>query len=335
MSDDASLSLPAPLPLTPEVEESLSDMLGKVYQYCRAHLHAPVGRPDVTWNLDLAARAFTVRAAPDAAKEKLHALTFTPYLGATKDDVVGTRLEFRLARGEEDCFVGERVGFTALQNYLTGSEFERTFPHPLPPAIATGEWDRWGHGLTAEIRGRYEKVIYPRVVETMKKLGARRPDRALRVMDLGGGDGQLAELLLDGVPSLGEVLLVDRSAALIDAARPRVARHRGRLRAMRADVTADAFFDAISEPPDVVVLCGVVAQQVMDHGEGLRVMRRCHERLAPGGFALVPSYSPALLAGREYEAMGFTVHNRTLSVIEATPRGRLLQTNDFYIAEKP
>jgi hypothetical protein len=50
---------------------------------------------------------------------------------------------------------------------------------------------------------------------------------------------------------------------------------------------------------------------------------------------LVPSYSPALLSSREYEAMGFTVHNKTLSVIQSTPSGEFLETNDFYILEKP
>jgi hypothetical protein len=62
---------------------------------------------------------------------------------------------------------------------------------------------------------------------------------------------------------------------------------------------------------------------------------KCHDGLPPGGFALVPSYSPALLSSREYEAMGFAVHNKTLSVIEAGSRARTLQTNDFYILEKP
>jgi hypothetical protein len=84
----------------------------------------------------------------------------------------------------------------------------------------------------------------------------------------------------------------------------------------------------------VVILCGVVAQQVMSHEQGVALMRKCHESLPRGGFALVPSYSPALLSSREYVAMGFAVHNKTLSVIEASSRGRQLQTNDFYILEK-
>jgi len=153
-------------------------------------------------------------------------------------------------------------------------------------------------------------------------------------MDLGGGAGQLSELVCESVPGVRRVRLFERSAALIEKARARAARHPGLLRTGRADVTADTFSIDPAEAPDIVILCGVVAQQVMTHEAGLALMRKCHEGLRRGGFALVPSYSPALLSSREYEAMGFAVHNKTLSVIEATSRGRSLHTNDFYVLEK-
>jgi len=60
------------------------------------------------------------------------------------------------------------------------------------------------------------------------------------------------------------------------------------------------------------------------------VMQMCLRRLAPGGFVLVPSYSPALLTSEDYETMGFAVHNKTLQTIEE----RALKTHDFYILEK-
>ncbi len=333
MSVTPSLRLPAPLPLTPEIAQSLSDMLGKVYQYCRANRHEALGRPDVTWNLSLEERAFTVRSAPDATPERLLGLRFTPHVDGRKD-VVGSHFVFQLTGETEAYFVRERVGFTALQNYLDGREFERTFTPPLPEPIAPEEWDRWGHGLTADIGRHYAAVIYPRVVETLTKLCALRPGAPLDVMDLGGGAGQLAELVCERVPGVGRVRLLERSAALVDEARPRAARHPGRLLPQRVDLTADAFSIAPDEAPDVVLLCGVVAQQVMAHEDGLALMRKCHEGLRRGGFAVVPSYSPALISSREYQAMGFRVHNNTLSVIEAGSRGRLLQTNDFYILEK-
>jgi 2-polyprenyl-3-methyl-5-hydroxy-6-metoxy-1,4-benzoquinol methylase len=322
-----TLSFEAPLPLGAETEGRLSEMLGKVYQYCVANRsEGTLGRPDVTWELDLRARSFT-------RPEKLDGLAFTPYVDARKE-VVGSHFVFRFPQRTETYFVRERVGFTAIQNYLTGNEFERTFTPPLPEPIAADEWDRWGQGVTAEICQRYETVIYPRVIDTLGKIAARRPEHPLEVMDLGGGAGQLSELVCAKAPAVSRVLLVDRSAALVEKARARAARYPGRLTAVCADITDDAVVRGVGGSPDVIILCGVVAQQVMHHAEGVRLVRTCHERLPAGGFALVPSYSAALLSSREYETMGFTVHNKTLSVIEETARGRLLQTNDFYILEK-
>jgi hypothetical protein len=329
-----SLSLPAPLPLTPEIAGNLSEMLGKIYQYGHANRHERLGRPDVTWEMSLRARGLSVRSAPGAAPEPLFGLAFTPHHDGS-GNVVGSRFVFELPGRTEDLFVRERVGFTALQNYLTGDEFERTFPPPLPDPIPPEEWDRWGHGLTEAIGKHYEGVIYPRVVDTLKKLAGRRPDRRLDVMDLGGGAAQLAGLVCASIPEVARVRLLERSGTLVEKARARAAKHPGRLVVRQADVTAAGFSLDPDEAPDVVILCGVVAQQVMTHEEGLALARACHQGLRAGGFALVPSYSPALLSSREHAALGFVVHNKTLSVIETTPRGRALQSNDFYILEKP
>jgi hypothetical protein len=327
------LSLAAPRPLTEALTASFSEMLSRIYQFCRANRQPLQGLPDVTWNMDLGERALSVRPSPEGAPEKLHGLTFAHCLDAAKE-IVGSRLEFRLARGTETYCVRHRVRFDALQFYLTGREFERTFPRPPPPVLDEAEWDRWGYGLSEEITRRYETIIYPRVLETLEKLCARAPGRRLFVVDLGGGAGQLAERICASVPGVRKVLLLERSAALLEKARARAARHPGRMLAEGADITDGAFLLDTKEAPDVIIACGVVAAQVMDEPQGLRVMRRCYDLLPARGVALVPSYSPALLSSREYEAMGFTVHNKTLSVIQTTPSGDVLETNDFYILEK-
>jgi hypothetical protein len=250
-------------------------------------------------------------------------------------EIVGSQLQFQLTGGTETHYVRQRVRFDAVQFYLTGREFERTFPRPLPPLLDEAEWDRWGYGLSVEITRRYENVIHPRVIDTLLKLCARAADRPLFVVDLGGGAGELAERVCASVPGVRKVLLLERSGALLEKARERVTRHAGRLFVEHADITSETLLEHLEETPNVILICGVVAQQVMEEEQGLRVMRRCYDRLPSRGVALVPSYSPALLSSREYEAMGFIVHNKTLSVIQSTPSGELLETNDFYILEKP
>jgi hypothetical protein len=328
-----TLSLPAPNPLTAERESNLSEMLSKIYQYCRGHRHQTLGQPGMTWRMELEERNFTVCPSPGAPAEKLRAFTFTPYVDARKE-VVGSHFEFRLPRGAETYFARERIGFRGLQLYISGNEFERTFPEGSFEIVTQDQWDLWGLGLTAPIYEHYERVIYPKVVETLQKMGAMKAERPLCVMDLGGGSGGLSETICRSVPAAGKVVLVDRSAVLIGQAGPRAARFPGRLVTVCADITSEGFLQAFPDSPDVIVLCGVVAQQVMTREEGLRLMRQCHRKLPAGGFALVPSYSPALLTSVDYGAMGFAVHNKTLNVIEDTPRGPELHTNDFYILER-
>ena len=242
--------------------------------------------------------------------------------------------DFVFADRTETYFVGKKVSFKGLQLYLTGNEFERTFPRETFAPVPEGEWDAWGRGATAEICRHYEEVIHPRIVETIKKIGAMRAGRPLRVVDLGGGAGQLAALVCERLPQVAKMVLVDRSAALIAQAGARAAKYPGRLVTRRADITAKGFDDGLDERPDVVVLCGVVATQVMNYERGLHLMQAVRDRLEVGGFAIVPSYSPALLASEEYEAMGFEVHNKTLSLIEMTQAGNAVKTNDFYVVEK-
>jgi SAM-dependent methyltransferase len=329
----SSLSLPAPNAMTAQDEKALSEMVERIYQFCRGNRGRVVGRPFVTWLMDLSRRSFAIRASAAAAPRQLLHWTYTTHVDARREPIAA-QFEFRFAEGSESYFVAQPVSFKGLHLYVDGNEFERTFPPDVTEPVAEDEWDRWGRGLSADICVHYERVIYPHVIETLRKIGARQPGRALRIVDLGGGSGRLAEMICELLPDVGEVVVVDRSAALVEQARPRAAKHAGRLSVRRADVTAAGFVDELAPPPDVVVLSGVVAQQVMDHEQALALMRACHRVLPGGGFALVPSYSPALLTAREYEAMGFTVHNRTLNVIEEERGGRTLRTNDFYVLEK-
>lgn len=328
----SSLTLPPLEPMTAEDQAAQSDVVSRVYQHCLAHPHAPFGQPYMSWRMDLRRHDYRVKRAPDAAAEKLERWTFTPHMNEAKKPVAA-RFELHFADRDETCFVGEFVEFTGPQAYLCGDEFERTFPPAATELVRVEQWNLWGRGPTASVAVHYEEVIHPRVVETIQAIAARRPERPLVVADLGGGSGSLADVICDGVPQVRTMLVVDGSPALVEQAQRRAVMHPGRMQVRQADVTADGFFESL-EAPDVIVLCGVVAVQVMERETGLRLVRGCHEKLPPGGFALIPSFSPALLASDDYLAMGFQVHNMSLSLWEKTPGGRRLMTNDYYVLEK-
>ena len=326
-----ALTFPPPSPLTREREEQLSEMLGRIHRACREHPHEPVGAPYMTWLADLRQRGFTLRATPESTPSKLLEFAFTPHMDE-RHAVVGACFRFDTEACSETWFVRGEIKFTGLQLYLSGNEFERIFP-PLGRPVPRQEWDSWGRGVTAAIEKRYVEVIYPKVIDAVRAIGDADPTHPQVVWDLGGGSGGLSEALCARLSSVARVVLVEQSDALLAGARERASRYSTRFLVERGDVTSD-LGTTLTGTPDIIILCGVVAQQVLDREQGLAVMRMCHAKLRRGGIALIPSYSPALLTSQDYEAMGFRVHNKTLNVIADTGHGRALQTHDFYIVEK-
>ena len=328
---DPSLAFPAPRAMTSREESDFSVMLTRIYRHCASHRSPRVGRPYMTWHTDLRAHDVRVQTSAQVPAERLTSLTFTPFMDARRE-VTGSQFEFRFALRSESFFTGDRIEFTGLQTCITGSEFERIFPIPLSETLAEEDWDRYGQGVTAEVARHYETILYPRVLETLGKIAALRGGEPLHVVDLGGGAGRLAELVCEQVPEARTVTVVERSPGLLAEAAARAAKRPERMKIVQADILVDAFWGRLEHPPDVLVLCGVVAQQVIEPADGLHLVQACHRELREGGFALLPSFSPALLSGAAFEGMGFVVHNRTLSFFDAP--GGTLRTNDFYILEK-
>ena len=332
-----SYALAGPKPFTVADEAAMADMASRIYQFCRANPGKGIGVPYVTWDMDLRRRSFDVRATAQAAPERLRRWVYTPHMDARRTQIAAG-FRFVFDRGEETYFVGQPISFKGPQLYLDGDEFERVFPEDAAPSVPAVEWDRWGKGLTADILRRYEETIYPRVVETLQKIVARRGNGPISVMDLGGGTGALAALACDAVPQIATLAVVERSLALVEQARKRAAERAGRMTVAQGDLTAPGVLEDAAGTCDVAILCGVVAQQVMGRAAGLGVVRKARKVLRDGGFLLVPSHSPALLSSSDYKAEGFVVHNMSLTTIEPPAPGTgatTLATTDFYILEKP
>jgi ubiquinone/menaquinone biosynthesis C-methylase UbiE len=333
--DDAGfLALAGPREMTPAIEADFSDMVSRIYRHCSGRRSVRAGHPYMAWDYDLRARRVFLRASPQAKAEKLEGLTFTPHMNERRD-VVGSQFQFRFERRTETLYVPERVEFTGLQTCLSGNEFERVFPIELSEMVHEGQWGGFGKDVTEEVARHYETIIHPRVVDTVARIGAIRGGRPLTLVDLGGGSGTLAELLCERVPEpqLARVIVIERSEELVGEARERANRLAGRLEVRNADILATQLWSNLDVQPDVFVLCGVVAHQVLEPPEALHLMQSCLRALGSGGFVLVPSYSPALLTSAAYERMGFAVRNKTLSFFEE--RTGAVRTNDFYVLEKP
>jgi tRNA (cmo5U34)-methyltransferase len=80
----------------------------------------------------------------------------------------------------------------------------------------------------------------------------RLPDESFRVMDVGGGDGWLAETLLSHFTN-AQALVVDGSSAMVEHAQERLARFGDRASVTRADLDTPDWVQAIQGPVDVAV----------------------------------------------------------------------------------
>ena len=80
----------------------------------------------------------------------------------------------------------------------------------------------------------------------------RLPDETFRIMDVGGGDGWLAQTLLDHFVN-AQALVVDGSPAMVEHAQERLARFGGRASVVRADLDTPDWRQSIGGTIDVAV----------------------------------------------------------------------------------
>jgi demethylmenaquinone methyltransferase/2-methoxy-6-polyprenyl-1,4-benzoquinol methylase len=113
--------------------------------------------------------------------------------------------------------------------------------------------------------------------------GIRKGDR---VLDLAGGTGDIAALLLPRVGATGEVVIADINAAMLQAGRDRLL-DRGLLQGLRwAQVNAEALPFPEASFDAVTIAFGL--RNVTDKEQALREMQRV---LKPGGRALILEFS--------------------------------------------
>jgi SAM-dependent methyltransferase len=122
--------------------------------------------------------------------------------------------------------------------------------------------------------GAYDDLILPRILAAL----ARHPRPVRRVVDLGIGTGDLVVALARaGYAVIG----VDRSAAMLDVARGKIAA--ADLAAPPLLVHQDLRALRLDEPTDAAISVYTVINQLTADGDLLRAMSAVHDALAPGG----------------------------------------------------
>ena len=93
------------------------------------------------------------------------------------------------------------------------------------PASRGSDWDATAYDRLADPQARWGRAVLGRLVL----------EGTETVLDAGCGSGRVTEELLDRLPR-GRVVALDASAAMLDEARRRLARHRDRVQFVRADL---------------------------------------------------------------------------------------------------
>jgi SAM-dependent methyltransferase len=133
------------------------------------------------------------------------------------------------------------------------------------------EWHARKQALASDCREGFELML---------RALPRDRSTALRVLDLGAGDGKVAETILDRYPH-GEAVLVDFSDPMIEKGIQQLSRFDGRFGYVRWDMNGGDWPDVLRGPYDVVASSAAIHHL---HNPRKRwLVGQVIERLVPGG----------------------------------------------------
>ncbi len=331
-----SLYVPSSIENTASSQKSLSASVQELYSFCQTQNHSIVGIQFMTFDRDLSQRNIEVLTSSGDSRRVTRIKT-TSFVINQRCASLKWEIEIE---GETKTFITSREAPSLPDHMLNGNEFERSFFDENSFAVVPKEvWDNWETLMSYEIQ-HYTKVIHPQINETLRKICTLHPHLKMHILDIGGGDGVLGERIIQALPDqVAKVHVLDGSQKLIETAKHRAEALSGKLIAQVSDIQ-----DMIDTPSvlseydghvDIVILCGVVAQQVLNKQTALNLVRKCHSILPENGFLVAASLSPALINSQEYEAIGYEVLNKTITnKIHRNPNLPSYATNDFYTLQK-
>lgn len=273
------------------------------------------------------------------------------FLASSNQRIWGQKISFSFVQAEK---VYKEVYWLGKNNALpeksfpivhfNGMEYERRAYYKEEAKIDKEKWELFerGQGFTHS-HFMYRCVIHPFMNDTVLKaydfLG-----RPLVILDICGGNGNLALSILNSLDHISEYHLLDQCTSLIANYKEHLSCSLPALEKLSihtGDVREGNFFQFTQKGVDVVILCGVLAHQVLTKQESENVLRFAKEVSKPDTLYLISSFTIPYFYRKDYEKLGFEVLNMTVfSPIERlplnmrSPHFMTHQSQNFYILKQ-
>lgn len=292
---------PFSIPGTSETAyEALQLRVRRLYFFCQTCLETIIGSPGHVVYLDFSQK--NISLSQNNQSPYLRKIKITFY--TSQNNRSGYKIKFETDDGAFETYKIPPNNFMIPHKYFDGSEYERSYSRKQlnKPIIRNERWSCWERSYPTAFKF-YLKHIYPKISCAVDQLTALRAQEKVKILDLGGGSGRLAVKLLKNLRHrIEKINLVDGNATLIKNATRLASQGLCQIVPHHLDITATEF------PPeeffrsfDIIILCGVVATQVLTQEQSLNVIEKSFGMLRPAGHLIVTSFSTPWLRAKDYK----------------------------------
>lgn len=246
-------------------------------------------------------------------------------------DFCSDGVDYTVLKNNEQRFSGRSFSFSLpalLPHILNGASLEYML-HTAAQSKEQGFWNDW-ENTSPTAWSIYTQLIHPILTKVVHVILAHEETPQPVIVELGGGKGRLARLILEGLNSPCKYILLENNEKEIAEAHQNL----GDLaRVVQSNIVLDEqyYCDAEhtlaigEETVDLSLASGVLTQTVLQNKEeALVVLQKVQKYLKPSGYLVLAGLARSFLNERDFTSAGFTVINKSLPQTD----------KDLYILQK-
>jgi len=325
MNLSSQIWVSAPIPYTQESNQKLSEYVQSVYT---KGIKDPNHIQGIRWGdfvMNMRNKNVSIKILDQL--EKIDRLKLTLYF--SEPSIIVQKCKFQMDQ-RKITVISTFIDIMPPRECFFGDEFERRSFDNNVSIFDKEYWDEWEteNNLAVVV---YESIIYPEVLNAFQKM-IQTLERKFDIIDLGCGSGKLASLMLEKFSHrIQHISLIDFSHVAIEKAKELLKDHASQLKCMFKDIVQTSFLsDDNFLTGDVIILSGVISDEVTTTIQSRQILTKCYSMLRAGGYVIVTSFSRATLNSKDYRKLGFDVLNQSIT-------GKIYEDwkpFDFYILQK-